>query len=67
MTSILDQSPEVIEKHLRDTGRTLEEVKAQIALRAVIDDPSRPQSLEGTDPTQKEKFTMPIGAIFPGE
>jgi hypothetical protein len=67
MASILDQSPEVIERHLRATGRTIEEVKAQIAQAKAMDDPSRPQSIANADPTQKDKFTMPIGAIFPGE
>jgi DNA-binding transcriptional MerR regulator len=67
MASILDQSPEVIAKVLKATGMTIEEVKALLAQVEASDDPSRPQALEGADPTQEKKFTMPIGAIFPDE
>lgn len=64
MAHILDMSEEHIENHLRMTGQTREELEAFRAKYAVPEgNNSFDESdwIEGADPSQKEKFTMPIG------
>jgi hypothetical protein len=65
MASILDQSPEVIEKVLKLTGLTIEELTAEIELTANIE--TQGLAIVGANPALEKKFTMPIGAIFPGD
>lgn len=70
ITSVLDQSEEVIERYLRLTGQTREEVEARFAadlesdMRENFDESDW---IQGADPSQKEKFTMPIGFEIVGD
>lgn len=63
ITSVLDQPEEVIERYLRLTGQTREEVEARFAADLESDmreDFDESDWIQGADPSQKDKFTMPI-------
>lgn len=67
ITSILDQPEEVIERYLRLTGQTREEVEARFAAeydRDMRDDFDESDWVKGADPSQEEKFTMPIAIEY---
>lgn len=64
ITSILDQPEEVIERYLRLTGQTREEVEARFAAehdRDMRDDFDESDWIQGADPSQEEKFLQPLG------
>jgi ABC-type nitrate/sulfonate/bicarbonate transport system substrate-binding protein len=64
MFKILEQPPEIIEKYLKATKQTREELEAKVAQTEAILARADDEPMQA-DPALKEKFTMPIGAIFP--
>jgi hypothetical protein len=66
MFRILDQPPEIIEKYLKLTKQTREELEAKVAQTDLILANADDEPLN-VDPALKEKFTMPIGVVYPWE
>ncbi|RUO20928.1 hypothetical protein AB8S08_11515 [Pseudidiomarina sp. PP-1MA] len=70
MWHVLQMSEEYIEKYLRLTGQTREEVEARFAAdreRDMRDDFDESDWVQGCDPSQREKFTMPIAFEIVGD
>ncbi len=58
-------SEEAIQRNLRLTGRTREELERDLAEIDAQPESERDAVLKNTNPEQEKKFTMPLGAEFP--
>ncbi|QPG06545.1 hypothetical protein IT774_05070 [Salinimonas marina] len=56
--TILDQSPEVIEQFLKETGKTREEVEQMVARSEESWERTKGEPLKGTNPDLEDKFTF---------
>lgn len=70
MPHILEMSEEHIENHLRMTGQTREELEARYKAereRDMREDFDESDWVQGCDPSQRHKFTMPIAFEIVGD
>lgn len=68
--TILDAGEEAIQRYLKATGKTREQLELDIAERKKkLADPNNKifETKKGANPALRKKFTMPIGADFPGD
>jgi hypothetical protein len=62
MPSILDGSPEAIERNLKATGRTMEQLKSDLGFfDKVVEDSDKTPTIARANPELEHKFTMNPG------